>query len=59
VTFGDGRRRAIRDVDAVVLENLLSHLGKGEVSAEIGDGSLQSCRVAPASDFRPVMKWPA
>jgi hypothetical protein len=40
VTFGDGGRRAIRDVNAVMLENLLANLGKGEVSAEIGDGPL-------------------
>lgn len=40
VTFGDGGRRAVRDVNAVMLENLLANLGKGEVSAEIGDGPL-------------------
>ena len=40
VTFGDACCCAVGDVDAVVFKNLLSHLGKGKVSAKIGDGSL-------------------
>ncbi|WP_273703105.1 hypothetical protein, partial [Candidatus Accumulibacter vicinus] len=51
--FCDRCRRFMRNIDPVILANLLPNLGKRNVSTKIGDGPLQPCGVSPATSLSP------
>ncbi|KFB66037.1 MAG: hypothetical protein CAPSK01_004880 [Candidatus Accumulibacter vicinus] len=59
VIFCDRCRRSIRNVDPVMLANLLPNLGKRNVSTKIGDGPLQPFGISPARNARLALKGPA
>src|SRR3989304_5409122 len=56
VSLGNAANGALAQDDAVVFNQFVHHLGKGQVSSKVGDCALQRARTAPVADFGALCK---